>query len=706
MKQITLLLTFLLFSVVFFAQTPFSFKYQVVLRSGDGNVLSEQNVGLRITILQGDISGETVYEETFSSTTNEFGLVNLEIGTGQNQTGEISAIDWSQGPYFIKTGIDITGGTSYTDMGTSQLLSVPYALHANTVNSESICDLFSFYYLDSDGDNYGYNGSAVFSCYPPEGYVPDNTDCNDGDGNINPGAAEICDGIDNNCNGQNNEGLSFNTYFFDKDLDGFGDPLNSIDSCIQPAGYVMNDLDCNDDDPEINPDASEICDGVDNNCNGQNNEGLTDYTYYFDSDKDGFGDQLNSVDSCQQPDGYVANDLDCNDDDPGINPDASEICDGVDNNCNGQNNEGLTFMTYYLDSDDDGFGDPLNSVDSCQQPDGYVANDLDCNDSDPGINPNIPEVCNGIDDNCNGGIDDELEGGICMNTNEYGTCEGVFECLGEQGWECNASTPAEEMCNGTDDNCNGQIDEGFPDSDNDSMADCVDDDTDGDDISNVVDNCPTVYNPDQTDSDDDGVGDLCECLNNNDCDPGYSCVDGECIVMCTPDCSMKACGSDGCGGSCGSCPSGYACYEGWCYIDSDGDGNADIIDIDIDGDGVLNDVDCNPNDPILNFVIGDPCDDGNLCTYNDTINADCDCVGIPIDCAPYWNGNECTPISCNPATGDCVHTVLDCDDQDPCTIDDCDPVAGCIHTQKDCDDGDPNTIDYCVDGECHHDAVK
>ncbi|RLD50589.1 MAG: hypothetical protein DRI94_08215, partial [Bacteroidetes bacterium] len=171
MKKILYFLIIILIGVNVFAQSPQRFKYQVVVRNSDGTVLSEQSTGIQITILQSSISGTLVYQETFSETTNAFGLINLEIGTGENQVNSLSDINWENGPYFIQTAIDVSGGTNYIVMGTGQLLSVPYAMHANSVNESNICDMFSFYYADIDGDGYGNPFNIVFSCTQPTGYV-------------------------------------------------------------------------------------------------------------------------------------------------------------------------------------------------------------------------------------------------------------------------------------------------------------------------------------------------------------------------------------------------------------------------------------------------------------------------------------------------------------------------------------------------------
>ena len=120
-----------------FGQAPEGFKYQAVIRDAGNTILNNQAVGMQIEILQGGISGTPVYTESFAPTTNTYGLVNLEIGTGTS-LDDFSIIDWANDTYFIRTSIDVTGGSSYAVMGTNQLMSVPYALHAKTAESSII----------------------------------------------------------------------------------------------------------------------------------------------------------------------------------------------------------------------------------------------------------------------------------------------------------------------------------------------------------------------------------------------------------------------------------------------------------------------------------------------------------------------------------------------------------------------------------------
>lgn len=140
MKKLYTILAALLLTAITFAQTPEKMSYQAVVRGSGDNLLSNQVVGMQISILQGSASGAAVYEETQTPTTNINGLVTLEIGTGTVVSGDMSTIDWATGTYFIKTETDLGGGTNYTITGTSQLLSVPYALYAKTAGLSTETD--------------------------------------------------------------------------------------------------------------------------------------------------------------------------------------------------------------------------------------------------------------------------------------------------------------------------------------------------------------------------------------------------------------------------------------------------------------------------------------------------------------------------------------------------------------------------------------
>ena len=273
-------------------------------------------------------------------------------------------------------------------------------------------DLEQFtYYFDKDQDGFGEATRDTQTCYdvPPMGYVIASTDCNDQDAAINPAAIEVCDDLDNNCDGFIDEDLEQFTYYFDEDADGYGEVMRDTQTCynVPPMGFVVPSTDCNDQDAAINPAAIEFCDDIDNNCDGQIDEDLQLYTYYLDADSDSYGDDAISIQICYDVPaiGYVVDNTDCVDDDSAINPAAVEICDDIDNNCDGQVDEDLPLFKYYLDNDKDGFGDASEEIEICYDmpPIDYVIGNTDCDDSNANINPastDIPD--NGIDEDCSG----------------------------------------------------------------------------------------------------------------------------------------------------------------------------------------------------------------------------------------------------------------------------------------------------------------
>ncbi|WP_066755590.1 DUF1566 domain-containing protein [Crocinitomix algicola] len=134
-KILYTLLTILSFSQLLFAQSPNKLSYQAVIRNADNNLVNNETVGTQISIIQGSPDGTIIYQETHSPTTNPNGLISLEIGTGAIVTGEISTIDWSEGPYFIQAETDPTGGMDYSISGVSELMSVPYSFYSTVADS-------------------------------------------------------------------------------------------------------------------------------------------------------------------------------------------------------------------------------------------------------------------------------------------------------------------------------------------------------------------------------------------------------------------------------------------------------------------------------------------------------------------------------------------------------------------------------------------
>jgi len=277
---------------------------------------------------------------------------------------------------------------------------IPGRLIGAQVGIDAFYKARTYFYVDQDQDG--------FFSYE---------DCDDNNADIHPNAVELCDGIDNDCNGLTDDNITVYSYFPDTDGDGFGDLTGQLDTCLAevPFGYVMNGLDCNDTNVSMYPGAEEQCDGIDNDCNGLVDDAITLYTYFPDADGDFFGDFFSTpLDTCLNtaPAGYVINNMDCDDNNAASNPEALEICDGIDNNCNGLADDGIDQFTYFVDADGDGFGDPMAApLDTCltTAPEGFVVNNLDCNDNEALANPDATEVIDGIDNDCNGLVDDVVK---------------------------------------------------------------------------------------------------------------------------------------------------------------------------------------------------------------------------------------------------------------------------------------------------------
>lgn len=162
MKKLVTTLCLQLLTTVVFAQAPNKMSYQAIVRDANNALVQNQIVGVQLSIIQGTTSGNLVYVETQTPMTNVNGLINLKIGSGNVVSGDLTNINWSNGPYFIKTETDLSGGTNYTISGTSQFLSVPFALHANTADSIAgtthlaIGDSYQggiIFWLDSSGEH-------------------------------------------------------------------------------------------------------------------------------------------------------------------------------------------------------------------------------------------------------------------------------------------------------------------------------------------------------------------------------------------------------------------------------------------------------------------------------------------------------------------------------------------------------------------------
>ncbi|MEN9334892.1 MAG: hypothetical protein RLY35_2072, partial [Bacteroidota bacterium] len=323
------------------------------------------------------------------------------------------------------------------------------------------CDYFSWTYMDADLDGYGAMSGELVGC--DGAYNAD--DCDDNNAAVQPQGIETCNNQDDNCDGEIDEFVQL-SFFADADGDGFGNPEQATFACEQPIGFVSNADDCDD-------------------------QALS----YYDADGDGFG--VNQIEAC----GVLFN-TDCDDQNSAIHPATAEVCNDLDDNCSGQIDEGVLSI-FFMDMDGDGFGYNGMEILACQAPLGYTDNPLDCDDANPSVSPQAIESCNGMDDNCDGQIDEfvqnvyysDIDGDGFGDVNNiqmacslpFGAVENADDCddqmityLDQDGdgfgqeviiacgtmmnGDCDdanaALNPGEsETCNDIDDNCDGEIDE-------------------------------------------------------------------------------------------------------------------------------------------------------------------------------------------------------------------------------------------------------
>ncbi|MEW6434085.1 MAG: putative metal-binding motif-containing protein [Myxococcota bacterium] len=472
------------------------------------------------------------------------------------------------------------------------------------------------YYADGDGDGVGSTKTGEGCKAPPQGSVAQSGDCDDTNPKVRPGEAEVCNGVDDDCDGTPDNGLPFQDFFVDADGDGFGDPMSMpVNSCLSSVmGRVPNLGDCDDANPTIKPGVTELCNKVDDNCDGQVDNGIAFSSYYPDADGDGFGSATAGAESsCAPVPGKVTNNSDCNDASPGVKPGAPELCNAQDDNCDGQVDEGLTFATYYVDADGDGFGNPLSTPQSaCTPIAGKVTNDQDCNDSSPSVKPGAPETCNGVDDNCNGTIDDGLTFTAYYADGDgdgFGAGAPQSACAPIAGrvtnnTDCNDMSPAikpgaPETCNGVDDDCDGQADDGlsfsnyYPDADGDGYGQAG---------ATAQSSCQPIAG---------------RVTNNQDCDDTRSSVKPGATEVC-----------NGLDDDCNGAVDNGLTFSNW-YLDGDGDGygaGAAVSACSQPAGRVANATDCNdsaasthPGAPELCNGIDDNCDslvDNGVATQN------------------------------------------------------------------------------------------
>ncbi len=163
MKKLFITLAALLLTLSAFAQSPELMSYQAVVRDAANKLVSNGPIGMSISILQGSATGMIVYMETHTTMTNDNGLVGLEIGAGTPSIGNFANIDWSAGPYFLKTDTDPTGGTNYTISGTSQFASVPYSMHSTSADHAATADLSTYAIDAQDAAHADYADTATYA---------------------------------------------------------------------------------------------------------------------------------------------------------------------------------------------------------------------------------------------------------------------------------------------------------------------------------------------------------------------------------------------------------------------------------------------------------------------------------------------------------------------------------------------------------------
>ena len=483
-------------------------------------------------------------------------------------------------------------------------------------------DLQTEWWLDEDGDGFGDPEYFAEGCLAEDGFAPNADDCDDTDVLVHPDMEEVCDEIDNNCDGEIDEDLTI-TVYVDADQDGYGDDAFFVEVCELTAGYTLVGGDCDDIDSYAFPGNTELCDDIDNNCDGQVDEGVgsTGTPWYFDADGDGFGDASQSIIGCNPDVGYVPLDGDCDDTDADNYPGNVEVCDGQDNNCDSLIDDAdaaiVGQLTWYQDGDADGVGSSVITL-SCVQPTGYVSGTGDCNDGNVSVYTGAPEICDSIDNDCDGIVDDADFDVVGQSTwyqdgdaDGNGSSLSLVSCFQPTGYvpttgDCNDNNTAiyanaPELCDTLDNDCDGLTD----DADSDVAGQgtyYTDDDGDGVGAGSPILNCgqpagTATISGDCNDADASikpGVAEVCDGIDN-DCDGAVDDADSAVV-------GQNVYYQDADGDGVGSSLSTQACTQPSGFVGNTGDCNdnnagvnpsaTEVCDnVDNDCDGAIDDAD-------------------------------------------------------------------------------------------------------------------
>ena len=448
---------------------------------------------------------------------------NCEDPTDYNCDGSVGYADEDGDGFAACAECDDTDAATHPD-ATETCNDVDDNCNGLTDDEDPLVPGGSTWYADADGDVYGGDQFTVAACDAPDGYVSNTDDCDDLAPASHPGASEICDDADNDCDGTVDEGVG-HTWYADSDGDGYGDAATTSQECTAPPGYSANGDDCDDTDPSARPGGVEVCDAADNDCDGMvdGSDALDAQDWYADTDNDGFGDASNSAAACTAPSGHGSDDSDCDDANGAVHPGAAETCNSLDDNCDGTIDESTASdaTTWYQDLDGDTYGDSATSQAACDAPLGFVADSTDCDDLNPSASPAGTEVCDSanVDEDCDGQSDDSDPEGASGKTTWYADADG--DGYGDNGDPGTSYCDAPSSLVSTNTDCDDTASATYPGAS--ETCDDVDSDCDGDLVDSGDDNCHALAT-----CTDDGTGANYAC----DCDTGYT---GDGISTCDID---------------------------------------------------------------------------------------------------------------------------------------------------------------------------